>query len=58
VIATVGVVVLSILQIDVPPALAMVVGSAVTWLFVRSAVQAEHAQVDAMRDALINERNK
>lgn len=45
-VITVGVVILGLLQLPVPDALSTAQGASITWLFMRSAQQAEHQLAD------------
>jgi len=49
VISVIGIIILSALAVDTPPALAGIAGASSTWLFVHSSVQAEHAHADTVR---------
>jgi len=47
-----GEIALSVLRIPIPAELAAAQGSALTWLFVRSAVQAERASADSRAERI------
>jgi len=54
VISVIGIIILSALGADTPPALAGIAGASTTWLFVHSSVQAEHAHADNVRATTTN----